>query len=185
VSVDATRIGVGANGTTPVPNAGTGVAIDGTSGDDPNGSSFIDSIVAHNHIGFLEEGGVRRTLIRVNSIFDNTDGGIDDHTGEVPIAPELRDAHKVHKYGISVEYKVSVPGFDSGELDFYSTPSCEKGGAGKKWLGRADVKVSETHTVGLLGSLAVGTGITATLTTRRRGTSEFSKCIELKPKPKI
>jgi hypothetical protein len=185
VSVDAARIGVGANGTTPVPNAGTGVAIDGTSGDDPNGSSFIDSIVAHNHIGFLVQGGVRRTLIRVNSIFDNADGGIDDHTGEVPIAPELRDAHKVHKYGISVEYKVSVPGFDSGELDFYSTPSCEKGGAGKKWLGRADVKVSETHTVGLLGSLAVGTGITATLTTRRRGTSEFSKCIELKPKPKI
>jgi hypothetical protein len=120
---------------------------------------------------------------RLNSIYDNPDGGIVDQTNETPVAPELKVAHDL-RFGIYVEYKVSVPGFDKGKIDFYATPSCEKKGAGKKWIGAEKALVSETRGTGLIAHEAVGTGITATLTTDRRGTSEFSKCVELKAKPK-
>jgi hypothetical protein len=138
--------------------------------------------VAHNRTGIGVAHGVRRTLIRLNSIYDNPDGGILDQTDEVPVAPELKLAHDL-RFGIFVEYKVSVPGFDRGEVDFYATPSCEKNGAGEKWIGTEKAPVSEARGTGLLARLAVGTAITATLTTDRRGTSEFSKCVEPKAKP--
>jgi hypothetical protein len=110
-------------------------------------------------------------------------GRIIDHTDEVPVAPQLKEAHKL-RLGSWVKYHVDVPTFDRGKIDFYATPSCEKNGAGKKWIGFEKATVSETKIAGLLARLPVGTAITATLTTDRRGTSEFSNCIDLAPKPK-
>jgi hypothetical protein len=177
--VEGTRIGVGADGDTAVPNAGLGIVV---SGDTADGAAVIDSTIAHNKTGVDVEAGARRALVRLNSIYDNADGGIVDHTEAAPIAPELSDAHLL-KHGIRVNFKVSLS-LDKGTVDFYATPTCEKPGAGRKYIGAEKVTASTNKSIGLLVSLASGTAITATLTTDHRGTSEFSKCVDLTPAPK-
>jgi hypothetical protein len=177
--VDSTKIGVGANGKTAVRNADYGIMV---SGDHADGTAISDSLIAHNKTGVYVDDSAKRTLIRLNSIYDNTDGGIIDHTEATPVAPELSDAHLL-KYGIAITFKVSFS-LDKGTIDFYATPSCEKGGAGRKWVGKENVDTSIKKTTGLLAREPVGTAITATLTTNQRGTSEFSKCADLAPAPK-
>ena len=87
-----------------------------------------------------------KVLVLESLMFDNHKGGIDVDTqvGNAPFAPELRSASDVSltrggkKFvGIGVVVNVDVPISQRGEVEFFATPTCQAGGAGKKYLGYA------------------------------------------------
>jgi hypothetical protein len=183
------KIGVGQNGTSAVPNGGTGVSV---YEDHASDSEIESSTIAHNAGAGVVVYHADKVLVLRSLMFDNHKGGIDvDSTfGNAPFAPELRSASDVSltrggkKFvGIGVVVKVDVPGSQRGDVEFFATPTCEAGGAGKKYLG--EVTLSQGHhdkTLVLIKALeAVGTAITATQSTEGNGTSRFSTCAILAP----
>jgi hypothetical protein len=125
-------------------------------------------------------------------VFDNHTGGIkanDGTFGNAPFPPTLGSASDVKltrggkKFArIRVVVDVDVPGSQQGEVQFFATPTCQAGGAGQKYLGRLNVSGGHHKTRVLLRALqAVGTAITATISTTGNGTSRFSNCVILAP----
>ena len=143
------KIGVGQNGTSAVPNGGTGVNV---YEDHASDSGIDSSTIAHNAGAGVKVYHADRVLVLKSLMFDNHKGGIDVDTmfGNAPFAPELRSAsdvsltHNGKKFvGIGVVVNVDVPVPQQGEVEFFATPTCQAGGAGKKYLG--EVTLSQGH----------------------------------------
>ena len=139
------KIGVGQNGTSAVPNDGTGVLVYEDHGSD---SGIDSSTIAHNAGAGVFVYHADKVLVLKSLMFDNHKGGIDVDTkvGNAPFAPELRSASDVSltrsakKFvGIVVVVNVDVPLSQRGEVEFFATPTCEAGGAGKKYLGYVEL----------------------------------------------
>jgi CSLREA domain-containing protein len=187
--VDRDKIGVGRNGTSAVPNGGIGVSV---YEHDASDSKIVRSTIAHNHDAGVVVTHADKVLVLESPVFDNHTGGIkanDGTFGNAPFPPTLGSASDVKltrggkKFArIRVVVDVDVPGSQQGEVQFFATPTCQAGGAGQKYLGRLNVSGGHHKTRVLLRALqAVGTAITATISTTGNGTSRFSNCVILAP----
>jgi CSLREA domain-containing protein len=187
--VDRDKIGVGRNGTSAVPNGGIGVSVYERAASD---SKIVRSTIAHNHDTGVVVTHADKVLVLESPVFDNHKGGIkanDGTFGNAPFPPTLGSASdvKLTRGGkklvrIRVFVDVDVPGSQQGEVQFFATPTCQAHGAGQKYLGRLNVSGGHHKTHVLIRALqAVGTAITATITTTGNGTSRFSNCAILAP----
>lgn len=188
----AVRVGVAAHARTALPNQGDGVDID-TAG---KATLFGAGIVAHNRGVGIRVAGQRDAMIVETPIYDNTKGGLEIHSRDVPRAPDVR--HAINKNGrTALSAEINVPRGDGADLEYFATPSCEAHGGGEKLLHRDDHVGRGRHLVQTDVPIEpVGTAITALITVSHGShltqeledkdapdgaTSLFSACREVKP----
>lgn len=197
------KIGTNANGSSPIPNLGAAIKIDGAGDNqigytpnlgnliayhDPNpgvvfidndapyatGNTFLGNSMYQNSIGIdLEGNGV--------TLNDNTDG--DSGPNELQNYPVLISAASTGT-SISVILSLNSKPDKSYAIDFYWSPSCNSTGycEGKQYLGNTSIITENdgnySGQVAIEASIIDPGYITATVT-YAGSTSEFSQCIEL------
>jgi hypothetical protein len=182
-------IGTAADGTTPLPNGGLGVYIDGA---DANQNMFRSNTIAFNtNAGIGDGGGTQNTFSR-NSIFSNGGPGItlgdnlspndpgDTDTGPNNLQnyPVLTSA-LVSSGHLVVKGTIDTPSPATVTLEFFAnavpTPGGDPSGYGEGavYLGSTYPAANGTFTASL-PSAASGTLISATATDAAGNTSEFA-----------
>jgi hypothetical protein len=194
--VQGNKIGVGVDGTTPVPNSGDGVVITGHGtgsviGSDPTSGApqsgpwptapLGGNIIANNgKAGIAIDTGITGSVELSNSIYGNTDGGILHVAGAIA-GPSFVGAPTQDGAGSTVML-VSVPNTTPGTVvQIYAADSCTDGGAQGRTLLQTDTINSPGLVMAVIPIQAVGTRITATLSSNAAiigtgRTSDFSAC---------
>lgn len=200
-TIQSNYVGVGADGTTPLPN-GAGIAL--SSRNNTVGGPGAGNVIAHNaNDGIAVTTGILATgnLISHNSIFANGDLGIDlGGDGPTPNDPDdvdVSNANDFQNYPVITSATFggpdttivgtlnSTPG-STFDLEFFqNSGGCDASGfgEGQTYLGTATVSTDAagdaSFNVILTPSLS-NSVITATATnTTTRNTSEFSACAPL------
>ena len=180
--IDDDHVGVGRDGTSALPNAGDGIIVKNA----PE-TGIVESIIAHSDkIGIVVEGR-HGALIDGTPIFDNRLGGIKIASSGAAAAPAKLISAVNNGAGTEIRTDLKVPKGDTGEIQYWATPTCEAGGAGKKLLDTSDDLHAGAHyniKEETADTEAVGTAVTATLTVghgKHGATSEFSDCAIVKP----
>lgn len=202
--VQANYIGVGLNGTTPIPNGGEGVAIVDGSNNTIGGVATGAGNTIRNNLknGVSVAGGtVTGIEIRGNSIDNNTDLGIDlGHDGITANDDTARDADtganglqnfprltQTGANGTTFTYRadlITVPGAQL-IIDLYSSPVADASGNGE---GRtlqassativADVTTGAATTTFVVPNSLAGQSLSATATAiASKSTSEFGPAV--------
>ncbi|MDX1997022.1 MAG: right-handed parallel beta-helix repeat-containing protein [Thermoanaerobaculia bacterium] len=194
--IEGNRIGVGADGVTPVPNAGDGIQLDGSENVEVRG----------NLIRFNEGNGIRVTgnlppgrrgiTILGNSIADNLgigidlegalgvdgndDGDLDDGPNDLQNFPVLL-GRSLTATGGSVRGSVrGLPGVPL-QIELFASDACSLAGhgEGQEWIAATTVTTDAGGLVEFEIPVTAdhrGRVLTATATSER-GTSEFSACL--------
>ncbi len=183
------KIGVGADGTTPVGNLYGIYVLGGTQ------SNIQDNVIAYNNTGILVAQGTRHAILG-NSIHSNAELGIDlspkgvtlNDTGDSDSGPNaLQNFPVITLAGISGSTTRAVGTLNSlpsktYTLRFYSSPACDASnhGEGRTYLGQGTVTTdaSGNAPVDLSVSTAATQGhyLALTATDPDGNTSEFSAC---------
>jgi len=188
------RIGTTANGTGALGNGEAGVLVQGSNNTIGDGTSAGSNTIAFNgEDGVQVQSGTGHQISR-NSIFSNAGLGIDlqggfedasgntaNDPGDVDSGPNGLQNKPVISSARTVSGKTTVKGTlgsfpeNSVVIRFYSNPS---GDEGKKFLGQKTVVVglngNASFTFSPATKVPVGQTVTATATSIREGTSEFS-----------
>jgi hypothetical protein len=188
------RIGTTANGTGALGNGEAGVLVQGSNNTIGDGTPAGSNTIAFNgEDGVQVQSGTGHQISR-NSIFSNAGLGIDlqggfedasgntaNDPGDVDSGPNGLQKKPVISSTRTVSGKTTVKGSlgslpeNSVVIRFYSNPS---GDEGKKFLGQKAVVVGLNGNASFIFSPAtkvpVGQTVTATATSIREGTSEFS-----------
>ena len=183
-------IGLGADGTTPVPNVNDGIEFNTNAfGSDVK----FNTIAGNGGIGVDLLSGFSNTLIR-NSIFSNGGLGIDlggdgvtpNDPGDVDSGPDGLQNFPVLTSAIATPGRVTVIGTldtaspHTAEIEFFANPQPGPGvdpsgyGEGALFLGTVTPLANGSFTA-ILPSVAQGALITATATDANGNTSEFSQ----------
>jgi uncharacterized repeat protein (TIGR01451 family) len=203
ITIRGNLIGVGADGTTALPNAGGGITLGGGSDIQVGGPGSGDgNTIADNGVPFpwsrAQGVVVRGTGVSIlgNSIHDNTGLGIDLNDNSVvdpndPGDPDgggnLTQNFPVLSDVVSGTSPVVTGTLDSTastqfRVEFFASPVCDSSGngEGETFLGSATVSTGADGTASFTATLptAVGAGdaVTATATDPNGNTSEFSAC---------
>jgi CSLREA domain-containing protein/LPXTG-motif cell wall-anchored protein len=180
--VQGNRIGVGADGATPIGNAGDGVLVAGGNGTligaaptDPASAAVAGAnIIANNTADGVDVASPsQQTAVASNSIYRNAQHGIELHTSGLAVPQvELATQNGSGATALTLATGSAVAG---SLLQVFASTDCGAGneGQGRTLLGGATVTGADvTITVALQ---AAATMITATLTTPA-GTSSFATC---------
>lgn len=190
IRVDGNRIGVGADGSNPLPNGTHGVSAV---------SSLVavgleaPNIVAHNTRSGVVIGSTwQRIKVRRNQVFANGWLGIDvGGNGSV----EQNDPDDTYLNGQNHPVLASVSGGTlSGTLqsrpgvtfvvDVYANGECDPSGhgEGRTWLGETTATTDSSGLASFSFGIGGATGyLTATATHPEGSTSEFSACLAVEP----
>jgi hypothetical protein len=207
-TLQANVIGVGADGLTPVPNAGYGVSIDGASGTFVGGTTAATrNVITNNGLAgvVLFNPPLVENLIRGNSISANgglgidligdgvtaNDGGdADDGPNNLQNFPVLTSA-AAEGNNVSIEGSFNSASNQTFTLDFYVSPSCDSSGNGEGavYIGSSSVDTNADGNADFGESfdfpVSAGNQFTATATDSDGNTSEFSNCVGAEFAPPI
>ena len=203
--ITGNRIGVGADGVTPLGNGYHGISLSGTNNIIGGSGPGEGNIIAHN--GYLSgnyPNGIRvtntgiRNTIRGNHIYDNAQLGIDLLWPASVTANDLGDpdtgGNNLQNYPVltaatSFNASLIVTGTLNSTanltftLDFYSSSACDGSGygEGEVYLGAGQVTTDANgdtvFTLPVAGLASSGDAISATATDPDGNTSEFAACI--------
>ncbi len=202
------RIGVAADGITPILNVDGLFAYSDPNGNPSNTRVGGISTGEGNVIANCERAGIRINesatgiLIAGNSIFNNGGAGI-DLLGMVPPGVTANDPNDTDTGGnglqnfpvlesaltagttIQISGVLNTAASQQFALEFFSSPACDPSGfgEGKTFLGEASLVTDEsgnaTFAVSLPVNVAIGESISSTATDYQGNTSEFSACISV------
>jgi hypothetical protein len=172
------RIGTTASGTGALGNADSGVLLEGQSANNQigDGTAAGSNTIAFNQVdGVAVIPGSVGTRISRNSIFSNTELGIDLFFAGVQNAPALSSA-KTISGKTTVKGTLAATAGKTFTIEFFSNPS---GDEGKKFVGQksvtTDASGNATFTFSPATAVSVGQTVTATATSdSTHDTSEFS-----------
>lgn len=200
--IQGNRIGVGADGSTPLGNVRFGVALNATTTLTTVGGTAPGegNIIAYNAEGVVVPTGISNRILQ-NSIFDNGTGiGIDLFTaGPTANDPGDGDGGGNNRQNKPIISAASLEGSGSIEGSLNSTPntafrielfsnsSCgsQGFGQGETFLGSVDVTTNASGDANFSAGFA-GRNPTATATNlTTNDTSEFSSCFPLAPETYI
>jgi hypothetical protein len=194
-------IGVARDVTTPLPNGSSGIEIVGSAITNTVGgpAALEANLIANNGTNgiYVDDNVVgmpSRNRIQGNSIFNNTELGIDLGADGVDVNDEDdvdtgENEHQNYPILLSAGGSLVVEGTLNSQsnteytLDFYGSSSCDPAGygEGQVYLGNDTVTTDGSGDASFIIALSVspppGSSITATATDPDGNTSEFSACI--------
>ncbi len=199
--VQGNRIGTVADGTTALGNGRRGVSIypNGPDGNTVGGVvAGAGNIIAFNNEEgvYVDSGGTENT-IRANSIFSNTNLGIDlaslgvtnNDSGDADTGANLRQNYPVLYGAMTSSSSTTISGTLNSTanltftLDFYGNTTCDPSGHGEGqfYLGSDVAATDGSGNVNFISTLPTGAAdnpiLTVTATDPNGNTSEFSTCI--------
>lgn len=194
-TIAANAIGIGAQPSGEILPNGTGIiekerasnAVIG--GIEPSGA--LANVIAFNEgPGVMIEEGEGAVAVRHDSFFGNGGPAIERAVQEPP-APEITLVRSPAVRELEVEGEVTglADGEETVEVDIYGSPECDASGAGEgqTFLGTAvvssDLGFATFQTTLPVEVPADDTVVTATMTSERGATSEFSTCADYEPAP--
>jgi hypothetical protein len=193
--VEGNKIGVGADGVTPVPNQGMGVVVDApsqiggsaTTGGPPIGPWAVAGPAGGNVIADNTGSGVdvattaAPSTIESDSIYANGGSGILHASGPVAgpglFTPPTQDGEGKTVVGYSTATATA-----GTIVQVYAGDSCTQGGAQGRTLLQTDTINAPGVVLAVLPLQPVGTPLTATVTVPGVGTSDFAACSTVSPK---
>jgi hypothetical protein len=194
-------IGIARDGTTPLPNGSSGIELLGgaitntVGGPTPLEANLIANNGTHGIYVDDNVGGMpARNLIQGNSIFNNTELGIDLGNDGVDVNDEGdgdtgENEHQNYPVLLSAGGSFVVTGTLNSQpnteytIDFYRGNNCDPSGygEGRLYLGNGSVTTDGSgdadFTIVLSATASPGDSVTATATDPNGNTSEFSACI--------
>ena len=209
ISIAGNQIGVGADGTSSVPNLGPGVFVQGADNDVIGGGNVtLGNNIANNNTptsafgngaGIFVLGGNGIEILS-NSIHDNANGGISlspgsnslDGTNSQP-APVITSAQTAAGVTVVQGTLTVNPANGAGDnftIQFFDNQAADASGQfeGQTLIGQvivtADLSGNATFDVRLPAGVAVGDNVTATATQQQaQNTSQFSIPVTVAPAP--
>ena len=183
-TVQGNDIGVGANGTTPVPNGTTGIsvtsaAVIGAAAPGGKGTTLAPggNVIADNKAAGVAVGKTATGVqILSNSIHDNTGGGVALTTGNGGIEAPVVSTAAQDGHGHTVALIATAPG---ATVQVYAAANCAVGAQGSAVLATGTADPSGNLSVPL-PLQAVGAELDA-VATGAHGSSAFSACTAVAP----
>jgi titin len=176
-AVQQNRIGTDASGTRPLPNAQSGVFVDGASGNLIGGQpAGAGNTIAFSPSTAIYITSAQHVSVLGNSIFANRGPGIrlDGNANGRARAPEIQITQRGGR--VMVIGRVAGPPGTRFDVELFTNPAADAAfpPQGRTFLTRVSATARTTFTVPISGSFPPGTFITATATSASGDTSAFS-----------